>query len=296
MREFASKHTKLIIIVVVIIFLAFLVRTVNQVKAEREFEEQQQQALQAEQEEVEEPETEEELLMSRQPELEAAYGRVPDGFIWDEDGRLLSIGDRSMSSEDVVYAYFRGLSSLDMGTVERYSRYSSVVQTYSGYFDSENKEYDYLDQFTRNMYKQCLLSIQVEGIQDQAVFAENKQVFTVNAKMLDLTDKDFWKKDSKEIYERLYLYDSDESDSTKGEIYLYDYILNYYMSDSAKLRDVSFNVTLERYPDLNSGWLVSIDTDVDDACLYKDGNLVVSYIQDVFRNDILEDMKESRGN
>ena len=235
------------------------------------------------------------LLMQMQPELVKSYGKVPEGFIWESDGSLLSLGDKSMSAEDVVYAYLRGLSSLDISTVERYSRSSKVVESYSTYFDDKNKNTDYMDQFLRTMYKESLLSLQVKGIESNAVFAENKQVFTVKVSMLDLTNKDFWKKDEMEIYKNLYLYDQDEADTTKSDIYLYNYISDYYKSDNAVLRDVTFDITVQKYPDLDSGWLVSIDNDVDDACSYKDGKLVVSYIKEMYRNSGRDKVLESMG-
>ena len=235
------------------------------------------------------------LLMQMQPELVKSYGKVPEGFIWESDGSLLSLGDKSMSAEDVVYAYLRGLSSLDISTVERYSRSSKVVESYSTYFDDKNKNTDYMDQFLRTMYKESLLSLQVKGIESNAVFAANKQVFTVKVSMLDLTNKDFWKKDEMEIYKNLYLYDQDEADTTKSDIYLYNYISDYYKSDNAILRDVTFDITVQKYPDLDSGWLVSIDNDVDDACSYKDGKLVVSYIKEMYRNSGRDKVLESMG-
>lgn len=235
------------------------------------------------------------LLMHMQPELVKSYGKVPEGFIWESDGSLLSLGDKSMSAEDVVYAYLRGLSSLDISTVERYSRSSKVVESYSTYFDDKNKNTDYMDQFLRTMYKESLLSLQVKGIESNAVFAANKQVFTVKVSMLDLTNKDFWKKDEMEIYKNLYLYDQDEADTTKSDIYLYNYISDYYKSDNAVLRDVTFDITVQKYPDLDSGWLVSIDNDVDDACSYKDGKLVVSYIKEMYRNSGRDKVLESMG-
>lgn len=235
------------------------------------------------------------LLMQMQPELVKSYGKVPEGFIWESDGSLLSLGDKSMSAEDVVYAYLRGLSSLDISTVERYSRSSKVVESYSTYFDDKNKNTDYMDQFLRTMYKESLLSLQVKGIESNAVFAANKQVFTVKVSMLDLTNKDFWKKDEMEIYKNLYLYDQDEADTTKSDIYLYNYISDYYKSDNAVLRDVTFDITVQKYPDLDSGWLVSIDNDVDDACSYKDGKLVVSYIKEMYRNAGRDKVLESMG-
>ena len=101
--------------------------------------------------------------------------------------------------------------------------------------------------------------------------------------MLDLTAKDFWEKDKSKLYKDMLGYESKENDSTKLEIFLYDYILKYYKSDTAVKRSVSFDITLQRYPDIDSGWLVSIDKDIDDAARYSNGTLVTNYITEQFR-------------
>ena len=155
---------------------------------------------------------------------------------------------------------------------------------------------DYTDQFMRNMYREALLSMEIKGIDNSSVFAENKQVFTVTVNMLDLTNKSFWEDDKMDIYQTLDIYSSEEADSAKSDIYLYDYILQYYKSDDAVKRDVQFDLTVQRYPDLETGWLVSIDTDVDLACRYADGKLVVSYIKDMYIKeglDMLEEIREA---
>lgn len=225
------------------------------------------------------------LLLQMQDDLIKTYGQVPDGYIWDIDGELLSLGDKSMTAEDVVYSYLNGLRTLDFSTVQKYSRSSMVVDSYEGYFSETDKNTDYTDQFLRNMYREALLSMQVEGIENSTVFAENKQVFSVKVNMLDLTDKDFWYDDRVEIYRNLKMYDSDQSDSTRADMYLYDYISEYYASDRASTRDVTFDLTVQRYPDLDTGWLVSVDTDIDSACRYADGKLVVSYINEMYRDE-----------
>lgn len=225
------------------------------------------------------------FLMKKQPDLIAQYGDIPDGYLWDFDGTLLSKGDPNMSAEEVLYAYINGLKTLDMSSVQRFSRGSSVVKTYSGYFDAKTAYNDYKESFMRNMYRDCMLSIQTVGVVNNTVFADNKQVFTVKVSMLDLTIKDFWKKDKDTIYKNLRLYKKDESDDTKGDIYLYDYISKYYESDNAARREVTFDITLEKYPDLETGWLVSIDSDVDAACKYQDGTLVVQYIKDCYAGE-----------
>lgn len=240
------------------------------------------------------------LLMQMQPDLIKSYGKLPDGYIWNLDGTLLSLGDKSMSAEEVVYAYLNGLKSLDFSSVQKFSRDSVVVNTYENYFTELNKSTDYNDSFIRNIYRESLLSMQIDGIVNTSVFAENKQVFTVKVNMLDLTKKDFWLNDKEEIYKNLKIYSSDQSDSTKAEIYLYDYISRFYASGEADRRDVTFDITLQKYPDLDTGWLVSIDTDIDSACRYADGKLVVSYINEQFGKegldylDALEATKETK--
>lgn len=296
-KDWIAEHKKLSIIGLVVLAVFIIFRQAMVVKEREEKQAETDRITQELLEQTQNSEDSDNLLMQMQPDLIASYGKLPEGFIWDSDGSLLSLGDKSLSAEDVVYRYFKGLSMLDMSVVQKYSRESTVVTNYSGYFDEKNKNGDYLDQFLRKMYKECLSSIQIVKVSDTATFAENKKVFTVQAKMLDLSDKDFWKKDEMTIYKNLKTYDSDEEDSAKSDTYLYDYIMSYYTSEDAKLRDISFDITVQRYPDLDSGWLVSIDTDIDDACRYKDGKLVVSYIREQYRNygrEMVTDSEESK--
>lgn len=227
--------------------------------------------------------SEDSILMKQQPELIARYGSLPDGYLWNLDGTLLSQGDKSMSAEEVLYAYLNGLKSLDFSMAQKYSRNSRVVSTYTGYFDSKNTTTDYSDSFYRNIYKHALLSMQIVRIEDNSVFADNKQVFTVRVQMLDLTDKTFWEKDKYEIYSALKIYNNE--DSTKADIFLYDYILAYYKSGEASTREVTFDITLEKYADLDTGWLVSIDTDIDNACKYTDGTPVIRHIKAMYLDE-----------
>lgn len=229
------------------------------------------------------------IIMRKQPDLIKEYGSLPDGYLWDLDGTLLSQGVKSMSAEEVVYAYINGIRSLDFSMAQKYSRGSRVVETYSGYFDSKNPNTDYYDSFLRNMYKQALLSIQVLGIESSSIFAENKQVFTVKVQMLDLSDKDFWVEDKYDIYNTLQIYTS--SDSTQAELFLYDYILGYYKQQDAATREVTFDLTLEKYVDLDTGWLVSIDTDIDSACKYSNGTPVIRYIREMYASEGREYLK-----
>lgn len=233
-------------------------------------------------------------LMSMQPELRKSFGTPPEGFIWDLNGKGISLGDKSKSSEDVLYTYIRALSTLDLATAQKYSRDAKVVETYNDYFSKANaNQADYQEQFMRNMYKQALTSMEITGVESSSKFASNKSVYTVTISMLDLTAKDFWEKDKDNLFKKLSGYESKENDSTKLEIFLYDYILNYYKTPTAVKRTVSMDITLERYPDIDSGWLVSIDKDIDDAAKYNNGTLVTNYITEQFRQWSIENRSKS---
>lgn len=298
-KDITGDKKKLVITVVILFVLVIIFRGCAGSVSEKK---QREQALKDAQEQQATEDTSanavdtsaDSILLQQQPDLAKAYGSVPEGYIWDTDGTLLSLGDSSMSAEDVVYAYLNGIRTLDFSMAQKYSRNSVVVSNYGEYFDASSANSDYFDSFMRNMYKQALLSIEVQDITDNSVFAENKQVFTVKLKMLDLTSKDFWEKDKEAIYDTLYVYSSDESDSTKGEMYLYDYVLNYYQSDVAKTRTVSVNLTVEKYPDINTGWLVSVDSDINKACNYTDGTLMVNYINKMYASEGIQYIQDKR--
>ena len=286
-KAFSKVKRNIIILVVVILVLIVVIRGIAGMRAEDKQQEETDAYTEQLLEQAKEGDTEisDSLLIQMQDDLITTYGQVPDGYVWDIDGELLSLGDKEMTAEDVVYSYLNGLRTLDFSTVQKYSRSSMVVDSYEGYFSETDKNTDYTDQFLSNMYREALLSMQLIGIENSSIFAENKQVFSVRVEMLDLTDKDFWYDDRVKIYENLQLYDSDQSDSTRAEMYLYDYIADYYASVDAAKREVTFDLTVQRYPDLNTGWLVSVDTDIDNACRYADGKLVVSYIQEMYRDE-----------
>lgn len=293
------KNKTFLMIAGAILFVVILIGSMVKTNIEQQKAEQAAQERREAREKIKSKDKDEyndNMILKMQADLIDSYGKLPDGYLWDTDGTLLSLGDKEMSAEEVVYAYLNGLRALDMSMVQKYSRRSKVIDTYEGYFDEKKKNTDYTDQFLRNMYREALLSIEVDGIVNSSVFAENKQVFTVRVKMLDLTSKDFWEDDKEEIYKNLKIYGSDESDSTKLDMYLYDYILDYYQSENAVKRSVTFDLTVQRYPDLDTGWLVSVDTDVDLACRYADGKLVVSYITERYMDEgkeLLESIKNA---
>lgn len=254
--------------------------------------------------EEETPDGLDKLLIDQQPSLREKYGTPKDGFIWDIDGTLLSLGDKSMQPEEVVYTYLRALNTLDFSTAERTSRRTSVVNTYADFFDTTTSStLDYKDQFKRVQYRQALVSLQVESVERSANFSDNRQVFTIKGKMIDQADKSFWEKDRNAIFKTLRTYTKSEEDTVKAETYLYDYITAAYdrsiknrsqginKKEDIPLKNVSFDLTIQRYPAQDSGWLVSIDKDLDLLCKYADGVSVADHIQEQFRQYLLQDIK-----
>lgn len=296
--DWVKSHKKSTFAIIGVILFIILMISANNHAKQKKLKEQQASTEQVSTEESNNSKSYTEgtdaYLMSMQPELRKSFGTPPEGFIWDLNGKGISLGDKSKSSEDVLYTYIRALSTLDLATAQKYSRDAKVVETYNDYFSKANaNQADYQEQFMRNMYKQALTSMEITGVESSSKFASNKSVYTVTISMLDLTAKDFWEKDKDNLFKKLSGYESKENDSTKLEIFLYDYILNYYKTPTAVKRTVSMDITLERYPDIDSGWLVSIDKDIDDAAKYNNGILVTNYITEQFRQWSIENRSKS---
>lgn len=296
--DWVKSHKKSTFAIIGVILFIILMVSANNHAKQKKLKEQQASTKQVSTEESNNSKSYTEgtdaYLMSMQPELRKSFGTPPEGFIWDLNGKGISLGDKSKSSEDVLYTYIRALSTLDLATAQKYSRDAKVVETYNDYFSKANaNQADYQEQFMRNMYKQALTSMEITGVESSSKFASNKSVYTVTISMLDLTAKDFWEKDKDNLFKKLSGYESKENDSTKLEIFLYDYILNYYKTPTAVKRTVSMDITLERYPDIDSGWLVSIDKDIDDAAKYNNGTLVTNYITEQFRQWSIESRSKS---
>lgn len=220
-----------------------------------------------------------------QKNLEKRYGKAPSGFVWNDDGTLLSLGIKGMESDDAVYTFLRSISTLDMGTAEQMSRKSQVVKSYGEYYDKLNnrEKGDYSSVYEKAAYRAAMQSLQVEGLKDTSVFAEDRRVYTVDARIVDLTDKDFWVKDKETIFNNIWKYREDHNDKVKAEQYLTEYLTRHYESGNAAMQDVTFGLTVQRYTDLNTGWLVSIDQELDDRIRYSQGVSTYDFIMEEYR-------------
>ena len=206
----------------------------------------------------------------RQQMLVRRFGEPPKGVKWKEDGTLEAIGDAELSAEDVMYAFVKGCTMLDFATAERYSDNSSVVDTYRKYFErnEDDSTHSTDTSYERNIYKSVLTTLNIESINDTAVFADGETAFNLSVRCIDLSNKDFWKEDKKEIFNKLWDLYEVQDDKEMVIDYLYSYISDYYTS-----KDV---VTTVRNMDIRvgkaeNGYLVIDDADFSAICTYKDG-------------------------
>lgn len=134
LKSIVSDKKKLIPALVLLALVFLICKGVsasNAEKAEKERVVAEAQA-QAESEQAElaltqQYDSDDSILLQQQPELVKSFGKVPEGYIWNTDGTLLSLGDKDMSAEEVVYAYLSGIRTLDFSMAQKYSRGSSVV-------------------------------------------------------------------------------------------------------------------------------------------------------------------------
>lgn len=104
-------HKKASLSLLGVVLFIFLMIGANNHQKQKKLEQQKK----IEQEQKTEPSTEgssyvegtDAYLMSMQTELRKSFGTPPKGFIWDLNGNTISLGDKSMSSEDVLYSTLR---------------------------------------------------------------------------------------------------------------------------------------------------------------------------------------------
>lgn len=252
---------------------------------QKRVEEAEQRIAEAEQQtqEVESYDYEAELQKS----LVEKYGEPPEGFQWTITGELEALSSDDMSSEDVIHTYIRSISILDFATAQKYSKNSKVYDTYMSYYDEvSNAVTDYYNQFLRKQYTFALESIENLGIESTATTADGTMIVSVKLNVLDLTDKDFWRDDMQEIYRQMRIYGDTESDDTKKEQYLYDYVYSKYEDGTIGKREVvcDFKITKEN----GGGWLISDDGELNAYLCYDQGMDVAQYILSEY-NDWLID-------
>lgn len=246
---------------------------------------------------ISEQATESNVTLSRdeliQQELVKEYGEAPEGFEWDRRGNLIALSDDTLTAEEVVYTYLRSLSILDFSTAQRYSLDSTATSEYLSFFtESSEAITDYYDDFLRKQYKFSLTTLEVDSIDGTAILADGTEMFTVNIKALDLTDKDFWRDKHDELYDTLRVYTETEDDDTKAEKALYDFIYDSYTNGDVGKKEYTIDIKVSKAN--GKGWLVTDDSELIEILRYDKGLDVAQYIQSDFQVWLRERQAEDR--
>lgn len=263
-----------------IIAIAKISDSYNNYKLEKEHEEEmaaEEAANAAASDQVEEYDYETQM----QAELVEEYGEPPEGFKWDLMGNLVALSSDDKTAEDVLFSFVRSISILDFATAQKNAESSQIYDTYTGYFNELSSELtDYYSQFLRKEYTLALKSIEIDGMEGNATLADGTMVLSLKLKVLDLTDKDFWRDDEEEIYKQMRVYDQTEQDSTKKEQYLYDYLYTKYEDGSVGKRDVIVDFRVNKTN--GGGWLVADDNELNAYLLYENGTDMVEYVESCY--------------
>lgn len=213
-----------------------------------------------------------------QKNLIAKYGKPKDGYYWDDDGNLVARGDKNKKATDVGRLYMQSVSKLDAKQLEKYAFNSSVLKTFNKFYSSDS---DYTDQdlFKISTYKTVMKSIQVTGVSDNISYASDKMVITYNVKYIDLSYRGFWTKDRDKLFSNMLETTLAEQDKSKIKKYLYDYITNYYNSESPSYRDGQVSLTLQKSQTV--GWLVTNDKTVDSLGKFDDDSVENSPVGEI---------------
>ena len=221
-----------------------------------------------------------------------SLGFPPEGYIWNDDGKLVAASSNDDTPEDVVYGFLGNIRLLDFSTANRYASTSVTIDSYKSYYEDNIGDVSTTTSFLRKLYKLSLTELEIVGVADTAVFEDGTEFVTVKVKGLDLTNKDFWKDDRDEIFKTLYSYSSSEKDNDKMLAYLYDYIYKKYSSGTIPKKEYDIELTLQK--GINKGWLVSDDTNLYNVVTNPEGNNLYQYILDDFEeySDAVQEKEE----
>ena len=221
-----------------------------------------------------------------------SLGFPPEGYIWNDEGKLVAASSNDDTPEDVVYGFLGNIRLLDFSTANRYASTSVTIDSYKSYYEDNIGDVSTTTSFLRKLYKLSLTELEIVGVADTAVFEDGTEFVTVKVKGLDLTNKDFWKDDRDEIFKTLYSYSSSEKDNDKMLAYLYDYIYKKYSSGTIPKKEYDIELTLQK--GINKGWLVSDDTNLYNVVTNPEGNNLYQYILDDFEeySDAVQEKEE----
>ncbi len=269
---------KTLVIVGIVLLVLFVIIKFNQAKKQKELEERMLAQSAIGIEDMQEQGTYLSLDEQIQMQLREKYGIPPEGFQWDYQGNLVPIASiEDMSAEDIVYTYLQSVHVMDFATAQRVAAKSTIITMVDDYYsDVSNALVTTSDLFKRKLIKLTLDKMTIEGISNTIVQADGTYIFTVDINCLDLTNKDFWRNDALDLYQSMYVFDKTETDSTKKEQFVYDYIYEQYSKDACGYKTSSVDIMVGKAN--AGGYLVTDDTSLRKLLLYEDGVDVASYI------------------
>lgn len=284
---YIKKKTMTILIILLIVVVVMI--KYNNAQKEKELQER---LLAAQAMEVTQVTQEEQKYISLHDQIQMQlceqYGQPPEGFEWAYDGSLVTLSTlEDMTAEDIVYTYVQSVHMLDFATAQRVASYSTIIDTYTDYYDTVTSSLlDIDDVFKRKEFKLALNKMSADRVVDFVVMANGDMIYTMEITCLDLTNKDFWLDNEQEIYDTMYVYDKTELDSTKKDQFVYDYIYDAYENDKCGYHTVQVDLVLTKSN--GGGWLVSDDTELRKVLLYEYGIDVYSYIMSKYEEWLID--------
>ena len=287
---------KTLYIVLGVILVLFIIIKYNQAQKQKELEQRMLAQSAIGIEDVQEQGTWLSLEEQIQMQLREKYGVPTEGFQWDYQGNLVPIASiEDMSAEDIVYTYLQSIHMMDFATAQRVAAKSSIITMVDDYYSEvSNALVTPKDTFNRRLIKLTLDKMTVDGITNTIVQADGTYIFTVDITCLDLSNKDFWRVDEQDIYQSMYVFDKTETDSTKKEQFIYDYIYDACKNDICGYKTSEVDIVVGKAN--AGGYLVTDDTTLRKLLLYEDGVGVDDYINLQYNEWVINQGYKGSGN
>ena len=288
---YISKKT--LVIVGIAIVILFIIIKYNQAQKDKELQERIM--AQSANYEVANTTTYEDISIDEQiqRQLREKFGNPPEGFKWNYFGELEPIPDiEDATAEDIVYTYLQSLHMMDLATAQRVASKSSIINLVDNYYSEVGSALiSDKDEYQRKLLRLTLDKMSVDGISNTIVQADGTYIFSVDITCLDLSNKNFWRKDEQELYKTMFVYDKTETDSVKKAAYLYDYIYDAYTKELCGFKTATVDIIVGKTN--QGGWLVRDDTSLRRLLLYEDGTGLHAYILSQYTDWCMREVYQS---
>lgn len=233
----------------------------------------------------------------------------PDAY-YDDMLNRYEIGDTESGYDDILFNFIKSVSALDFKAAINFTetdKSSTIVNTFmnditnSGMqseidqsMDSESVETD-TALFSKDLYKDFLLSIEAGSIQD-TVYCEGYNIVTMNIKHKDFTNLDFWKEDYDMIMSDLYDIYENSNDYDDIQLRSTDYIVKYIQDSYRNNPDIEKKESRVEFTLVQNNmgsWSVRSDEGLFDLAMKNNGRYVYEDIEKSFEKykDNLEQEK-----